>query len=139
MHQEDDNYDDDYEDSSQDNLDSQYKHYFKFDPDAWDSWGKFLTDALKDIVEYPHNTWYVMPNIPGFPKKSVPVNDYFSKSGNFKNSLYLGNNHHKEPIYKTQYFVHNKLHSDYKNHLRSNAVHFLQQPNYYKGMFDILN
>ena len=32
MHQEDDNDDDDDYDDSQDNLDSPYKHYFKFDP-----------------------------------------------------------------------------------------------------------
>jgi len=135
MHEdyEDDNYDD-YEDS-QDNYGSQHKNYFKFDPNAWDTWGKWLQDALNDIVEYSPNMWYVS----GFPFKSIPVNDYFSKSGSFKNSLYLGNNHYKESIYKTKYFIHNKLDSDYKNHLRSNAVHFLQQPNYYKGMFDILN
>jgi len=139
MPQEDENYnydDDDYEDNSQDNLESQHKNYFKFDPDAWDAWGKMLYEALNDIVEYPSNVWYVGP---GFDKGSLPVNDYFSKSGNFKNSLYLGNNHYKEPVYKTKYFVHNKLDTEYRNHLVSNAVHFLQQPNYYEGLFDILN
>lgn len=130
--------DENYEDSL-DNLESQYKHYFKFDAAAWDAWGKMLYDALNDIVEYPNNTWYIMPNISGFPKKSIPVNDYFSNTGSFKNSLYLGNNHYKEPIYKTKYFVHDRLNVEYKNHLRSHAVHFLQQPNYYDGMFDILN
>ena len=135
MHQEDDHYDDDYDDS-QDNLDSPYKHYFKFDPDAWDAWGKMLYDTLSGIVEYPSNVWYIGP---GFPKGSLPVNDYFSKSGNFKNSLYLGNNHYKEPIYKTKYFVHDVLNTAYKNHIVANAVHFLKQPHYYKGMFDILN
>ena len=124
------------DDDSQDNLESQYKHYFKFDADAWDAWGKMLYETLNDIVEYPSNVWYIGP---GFPKGSLPVNDYFSKSGGFKHSLYLGNNHYKEPIYKKIYFVHDKLNSEYKNHLRSHAVNFLQQPNYYKGMFDILN
>jgi hypothetical protein len=127
--------DDDYDDS-QDNLESQHKNYFKFDPDAWDAWGKMLYETLNDIVEYPSNVWYIGP---GFPKGSLPVNDYFSKSGSFKHSLYLGNNHYKEPIYKKIYFIHDKLNSEYKNHLRTHAVHFLQQPNYYKGMFDILN
>ncbi len=135
MHEdyEDDNYDDD---DSQDNLESQYKKYFKFDPDAWDAWGKMLYDTLNEIVEYPSNIWYIGPS---FPKGSLPVNDYFSKSGSFKNSLYLGNNHYKEPIYKTKYFVHDVLNTAYKNHIVANAVHFLQQPHYYKGMFDILN
>jgi hypothetical protein len=138
MHEdyEDDNYDDN--DDSQDTPESHYKKYFKFDPDAWDAWGKMLYDTLNEIVEYPSNIWYISSNFPK-PKGSLPVNDYFSKSGNFKNSLYLGNNHYKEPIYKNKYFVHDKLHGDYKNHLRSNAIHFLRQPNYYKGMFDILN
>ena len=136
MHEdyEDDNYDD--HDNSQDNLESHYKKYFKFDPDAWDAWGKMLYETLNNTVGYPSNVWYIGP---GFSKGSLPVNDYFSKSGKFKYSLYLGNNHYKEPIYKTQYFIHDKIHSEYKNHLRSNVVHFLQQPNYYKGMFDILN
>ena len=133
---EDYNYDDDYEDSSQDNLESQHKNYFKFDPSAWDALGKMLYEALNDIVEYPSNVWYIGH---GFDKGSLPVNDYFSKSGNFKNSLFLGNNHYKEPVYKTKYFVHNKLDAEYRNHLVSNAVHFLQQPNYYEGLFDILN
>jgi hypothetical protein len=128
------NYDDDYEDS-QDNLESQHKNYFKFDPDAWDAWGKMLYNALNDIVEYPSNVWYIGH---GFDK-SLPVNDYFSKSGSFKNSLYLGNNHYKEPVYKTKYFIENKLDIEYRNHLVANAVHFLQQPNYYEGLFDILN
>jgi hypothetical protein len=133
---EDYNYDDNYEDNSQDNLESQHKNYFKFDPDAWDAWGKFLSDALNNIVEYPSNVWYIGPS---FPKGSLPVNDYLSKSGNFKNSLYLGSNHYKEPVYKTKYFIENKLDIEYRNHLVANAVHFLQQPNYYEGLFDILN
>ena len=140
MGQQDENYnydDDDYEDS-QDDLESHHKNYFKFDPDAWDAWGKMLYDTLNDIVEYPSNVWYIDASFP-IAKGSFPVNDYFSNAGSFKNSLYLGNNHYKEPVYKTKYFVHDQLDSDYKNHLRSNAVHFLQQPNYYMGLFDILN
>jgi hypothetical protein len=131
------NYDDDYEDS-QDDLESHHKNYFKFDPDAWDAWGKMLYDTLNDIVEYPSNVWYIDASFP-IAKGSFPVNDYFSNAGSFKNSLYLGNNHYKEPIYKSKYFIHNKLDTEYKNHLIANAIHFLKQPNYYMGMFDILN
>ena len=126
--------DDDFEDS-QDNLENKYKHYFKFDPAAWDIWGKWLQDALDDLEGYS----FKMSIIPGFPFKSIPVNDYFSNAGKGKSFQYLGINHHKEPVYKTKYFVHNKLDSVYKNHIRANAVHFLNQPNYYDGMFDILN
>jgi hypothetical protein len=139
MHEdyEDDNYDD-YEDS-QDNSGGQYKHYFKFDPNAWDAWGKFLYDSLKGIVESSPNVWYTPINIPGFPHKSIPVDSYFSNTGKNKNFQYLGSNYFKEPIYKTQYFIENRINNDYKNHLRSNAVHFVNQPSYYRGMFDILN
>jgi hypothetical protein len=119
---EDDNYEDEqHYPNSQDNSGSQYKYYFQFDMKSWSNW---LFDALNNIDK---------------GLGSVPVNDYFSNTASFKNSLYLGNNHYKEPIFKTKYFIPNKLDCEYRNHLRSHAVHFLQQPNYYEGLFDILN
>lgn len=136
MHEdyEDDNYDDN--DDSQDTPESHYKKYFKFDPDAWDAWGKMLYDTLNEIVEYPSNVWYVGP---GFPKKSTPVNDYFSSIGSSQYSLYLGNNHYNEPIWKKKYFIYDEISISYTKHLQANAKHFVQQPVYYKGLFDILN
>ena len=116
MGQQDENYN--YDDS-QDDFGSQHKFYFQFDMDSWNTW---LLEALQDIEK----GW------------SLPVNDYFSNAESL-NSLYLGNNHYKEPVYKTKYFIQNKLETEYKNHLVANAVHFLQQPNYYMGLFDILN
>ena len=133
MHQEDDNYNDDHDyDDSQD----KYKHYFKFDPDAWDVWGKWLQNALNDIVESSPNVWYIGP---GFGKKSLPVNSYFSNTGKQKSFQYLGNNYQNNPIWKKKYFVSDKLSTQYLNHIKSHAVHFVLQPHYYKGMFDILN
>jgi hypothetical protein len=133
MHQEDDNYNDDHDyDDSQD----KYKHYFKFDPDAWDVWGKWLQNALNDIVESSPNVWYIGP---GFGKKSLPVNSYFSNTGKQKSFQYLGNNYQNNPIWKKKYFVSDKLSTQYVNHIKSHAVHFVLQPHYYKGMFDILN
>jgi hypothetical protein len=134
MHEEYDNYDDDYDDS-QDNLEDKYKHYFKFDPEAWDAWGKMLYDTLNDIVDVSTNVWYVG----GFPSKKFPVNDYFSSTGSSQYSLYLGNNHNNEPIWKKKYFVYDKISTSYIKHLQANAKHFVQQPAYYKGLFDILN
>jgi hypothetical protein len=138
MHQEDDNYNDDHDyDDSQDNLESQYKKYFKFDPDAWDAWGKMLYDALNDIVEYPSNVWYIGPK---FGKdKSLPVNSYFSNTGKNKSFQYLGNNYDNAAIWKKKYFVHDKIQTIYIEHLGANALHFIKQPHYYKGLFDILN
>ena len=136
MHQEDDNYEDDYDDSSQDDLESQYKKYFKFDPDAWDAWGKMLYDTLNEIVEHPSNVWYIGPV---FKEKSVSVNSYFSSTGKDNTFQYLGNNYQGSPIWKKKYFVHNKLQTEYINHINKYAIYFLVQPHYYKGMFDILN
>ena len=138
MHQEDDNYDDDYEyDDSQDNLESHYKKYFKFDPDAWDAWGKMLYDALNDIVEYPSNVWYIGPS---FGKdKSLPVNSYFSNTGKNKPFQYLGNNYQGVQIWKKKYFIYDPIDIAYRHHIQAHSIHFLHQPHYYKGLFDILN
>jgi hypothetical protein len=138
MHQDDDNYSDDYDyDDSQDDLESQYKKYFKFDPDAWDAWGKMLYDSLNDIVDISPSIWYVS----GFPFKSLsfPVNSYTPYTGKDKNFQYLGNNYQNQQIWKTKYFVYDHIFNEYKNHIKSNPKHIVLQPHYYKGMFDILN
>jgi len=137
MPQEDENYnyDDDYDDSH-DNLESQHKNYFKFDPDAWDAWGKMLYDTLNDIVEYPSSVWYIGPS---FPKGSLPVSSWNPNAGKDKSFQYLGSNYQGSPIWKKKYFACNKLDIQYRNHIQSHAVHFVNQPSYYKGMFDILN
>lgn len=140
MHQDDDNYNDDYDyDDSQDNLESQYKKYFKFDPDAWDAWGKMLYNALNDIVESSPNVWYTTFNIPSFPNKSFPVNSYFSNTGKDKTFQYLGNNYQGTPIWKKKYFVYDPIEIQYRKHIQSHAMYFLNQPHYYDGLFDILN
>jgi hypothetical protein len=136
MHEEYDDYED-YDDyDSHDYSDDKYKHYFKFDPQAWDAWGKWLYDALNDIVETSPNVWY----IGGLPNKSFPVNGYNPIYGDSKKaSSYIGNNQYGEAVWKTKYFAQNKIQQLYNKHIAANAVYFISQPNYYKGMFDILN
>jgi hypothetical protein len=135
MHEEYDNYGDDDYDDSHDDLESQYKHYFKFDPEAWDAWGKMLYDALNDIVESSPNVWY----IGGFQPQKFPVSSYFSNAGKDKTFQYLGSNYQGAEVWKKKYFVLDPLQHHYINHIQSHAVHFINQPHYYKGMFDILN
>lgn len=137
----DDNYEDDYDyDDGQDHLDNQYKKfYFKFDPDAWDTWGKWLYDAMNEIVESSPNVWYTMPNVEGFPPKSFPVNSYFSNTGKGNSFQYLGSNYYKEPVFKNSHFICDKLKQEYTLHLREHAAHFLKMPSYYKSLFDIMN
>lgn len=137
MNQDDDNYEDD--DYNYDDSQNPYKHYFKFDPTAWDAWGKWLQDALNDIVDSQANVWYIMPNVEGFPKKSFPVNSYFSSTGKDKTFQYLGNNYQGSQIWKKKYFVIDPINIAYKKHIESHAAYFLHQPSYYKGLFDILN
>lgn len=131
MDQEDDDYNDEH---NYDDAQDKYKHYFKFDPDAWDAWGKMLYDTLNDIVEGSSNVWYI-----NFPKKSFPVNSYFSNTEKPKNFQYLGNNYDGVQIWKKKYFVHDPIQHMYIDHLSSHADYFVKQPHYYKGMFDILN
>lgn len=141
MNEEDDNYNDDHDyDDSQNNFESQYKKYFKFDPDAWDAWGKVLYDALNEIVEPSQNVWYIgLTNIQGFPSKSFPVNSYFSNTGKDKTFQYLGNNYDGKAIWKKKYFIYDPLHQKYIDHLKSHAEYFLKQPHYYRSLFEVLN
>jgi len=143
MHEEYDNYDDDHDyDDSQDDLENKYKHYFKFDPNAWDTWGKWLQDALNDIVEYTSNVWYISPKTGFFGSNkdmSFPVNSYFSSTGKGNAFQYLGNNYQGSEVWKYKYFVSNPIDQMYKKHIQTHATHFLRQPTYYKGLFDILN
>lgn len=134
MNQDDDNYGDD--DYNYDDSQNPYKHYFKFDPAAWDAWGKWLQDALNDIVDYQPKVWYFGP---GFDKKSFPVNSYFSNTGKDQTFQYLGNNYDGVQIWKKKYFVLDPIFIEYKKHVRSHASYFLKQPSYYKGLFDIMN
>jgi hypothetical protein len=121
-------YDDEYD---KDSFDQKYKHYFKFDPDAWDAWGKLLYDTLNDVVEYSPNVWHVY----GFP-----VNSYISNTGKDNKSFqYLGVNYDGVGIWKSEYFIYNKIFHDYIKHIQNHAAYFLKQPHYYKGLFDILN
>jgi hypothetical protein len=134
MHEdyENDNY---YDDDSQDNLESQHKHYFKFDPEAWDAWGKWLYDALNEAVEISPNVWYAY----GFPSKSIPVNSYISNTEKGNTFQYLGSNYAGQAVWKNKYFIVDSINISYRKHLEANAKHFLQQPIYYRGLFDILN
>jgi hypothetical protein len=103
---------------------SKKKFYFSIDV-GW------INNHLKDLYE--------IQSIAGFPFVQLPVNDYFSNTVGVTSPLYLGNNHYMEPVYKSGFFVLDKYRILYTNHLRANAVHFLKQPSYYKGLFEILN
>ena len=126
---EDDGYDDDYYDKDYNDQYDPYKFYFKFDVTQNSPLSDWISKMISDIfnkdydidkmIVFPVNSWN--PNT---------VNDKFQ---------YLGSNYNQEPIWKTKYFVSNTINQEYKNHLQYHASYFIRQPNYYKGLFDILN
>jgi len=130
---------DDYDDEKYYPDGGMHKKYFKFDEQAWDAWGKWLYDAMKDIVESSPNVWYTPTVVPGFPIKKFPVNSYSPNTGKDKTFQYLGSNYDGQTIWKKKYFINNPIQSMYIDHLSGHAGYFVKQPHYYRGMFDILN
>ncbi|NDB56168.1 hypothetical protein EB169_10110 [archaeon] len=108
-----------------------YSKNFKFD---WTAWEKWLADAIKEIVNENDNVW-LFGNYKAPPKK----NKANIKKLSDKYFMYLGKNQYDESVWKAKYFISDQLDTQYKNHIASNAAHFLQQPDYYKGMFENLN
>ena len=123
--------------------DDEYKYYpdggewsknsFKFD---WSVWEKWLKDVIDDIIEENDNTWVVKPK----QSEKFPVSDSTPKDvDNSQLFAYLGSNHYQEGVWKTKYFIKDEINELWNKHIQANAVHFLKQPRYYKGLFDILN
>jgi hypothetical protein len=125
-----------------------YKFYFQIDTE----WVKKYMDSLINKIEYKWITKEViedaLKNLPnyntpllpdGFSPIALPVNGYFSNTAGDKTSLYLGNNHYNEGIWKIKYFVYNKLQKEYELHLQAHAKHVVSQPRYYECLFEILN
>jgi hypothetical protein len=120
-------------DYNDDIPDDPYKFYFQFDTE----WIAKFDEIVKKLSESGLN--YKITNIEGFPYKSLPVNSWISSTADDKKSLYLGNNYWHEGVWKKKHFITNKLQSEYVKHLQSNAGYFLSQPQYYKGLYEILN
>ena len=131
--------------SSQDDPeynDDPYKFYFQIDTE-WLK--KYMDNLFKGVnfnklggIEDLFN--YSSPMLPeGFKPISLPVSSWLSSIAGDNSSLYLGNNYWNEGVWKKKHFIQNKLASEYVNHLQSHAGYFLQQPNYYKGLYEILN
>jgi hypothetical protein len=137
MHEDYDNeYDDDEYDYDHPSL-NPYQYYFKFDIGPNTPLSQWLSDIVNDFMGADED--YKMINIPGFPPKMFPVNSWNPNTGKANTYQYLGSNYSGEPIWKPIYFVHDKFHTDYINHLKHNAVYFIQQPSYYKSLYNILN
>ncbi len=133
--------------NDKENNDDPYKFYFQIDTE----WIKKYMDSLLNKAEYKWITkdiiedalknlpQYKIEPVDGFPFVPLPVNDYFSNTVVDKTALYLGNNQYNEGIWKMKYFVYNKLQKEYELHLQSHAGYVVNEPRYYKSLFEILN
>lgn len=137
--EEDDGYDDDHYDYDNNDQYDPYKFYFKFDVSNTPL-SEWITKMINDMIQNPESyDNYKITNIPGFPFVSFPVNSWNPNTESNPKLQYLGSNYKGEPIWKSKYFVCNLINQEYKNHLQNNAAYFIKQPNYYEGLFDILN
>jgi hypothetical protein len=134
--------DDEYHDDQYD-YDNQNMWYFKFDISQNPSFSKWVQDIVNNIINPLDNS--IMDSLDkawGVENKNAyvfPVNSWNPNTGNDKKFQYLGSNYAGEPVWKSKYWVINPVNQSYKSHLQSHAAHFINQPKYYKGLFDILN
>ena len=133
----DDEYDDDHYDYDK------YKWYFKFDVSQNPLFSKWINDIVNNLINPLDNSIVGnLDKILGINNSNeyvFPVSSWNPNTVNDKKFQYLGSNYYKEPIWKSKYFVCDKINHKYKKHLQSNAAYFVNQPSYYKGLFDILN
>ena len=132
-----DEYDDDQYDYDHPSANPYY--YFKFDVSADSPLSKWLTDMFINIDWNQIPSVPLMNNIPGFPAISVPVNSWNPNAGKDNSFQYLGSNYDGHQVWKKKYFISDPINIEYKLHLQAHAKHFVGQPIYYKGLFEILN
>ena len=128
---------DPYDDDDEDGYDDEYYNYdygAKYNPYKFFFTFDVGNTPLSEWLEKMIKDTFDSQNISGFP-----VNSWNPNTVNNKKFQYLGSNYAGEPIWKHKYFLEDKLHIVYINHLRSHCSYFLKQPSYYKGLFDILN
>jgi len=137
MHQdpEHEDYDDDEYNYYPEHSGDEYSEYTKKFNIDWAAWEQWLSKAIKEIVEEDNNVWVFGHQLTSENK----INSVKKSTLSDKFFVYLGSNYDDDSIWKTKYFINNKLDQTYKNHISSNAAHFVRQPVYYKGMFDNLN
>ena len=138
---EDDDYDnDDYHDYDHPSL-NPYQYHFSFDFSGETGLSQWIIDMLSNIgwTSSSDANPFAPENVLGFSTYKFPVNSWNPNTADPKKSQYLGSNYYGQEIWKTKYFVCHPVDMQYKNHLQSNAAHFVQQPSFYRGLFDILN
>lgn len=150
MHEPYDDEDEEYDDDQYNNdyPSNPYQWYYKFEvgPDTpisnWlsDMINKWIGPSAFDNLDAFGGLYDLgIVNVPGFPNPKFPVNSWNPDTGKGNTYQYLGSNYQGSPIWKKQYFVLHPVQTEYKLHIQHHAKHFVSQPHYYKGLFDILN
>lgn len=127
--------DDDQEQKKEDKKlsDALKKHYFTFDIGSGD-----LDDLLKEMLYGPQIDDILYKQLNNFTDAifatwgDVPL-------GSTTKSIFIGKNSYGEPVFKEKHFIVDRLYTEYLNHIRSHAAYFLQHPDYYRQLHEILN
>ena len=117
-------YDDDFEEEDyykKDNSKNQYEKFFSIDPSLWEKYGEWISSLTDKLAKELTTTWYVYP--------ASVNNDFF---------YYLGTKSDQSEVYKHKMIV-DSLDIQYRKHIESHAKYFLQEPSYYKNLYEILN
>jgi hypothetical protein len=115
---------DDFEEEDyykKDNAQNQYEKFFSIDASLWEKYGQWISGLTDDLAKELKTTWYVYP--------ASVNNDFF---------YYLGIKNDKSEVYKNKSPIPN-LDIEYKKHIQAHAKYFLEEPSYYKNLYEILN
>ena len=114
-----------------DDNDHNKKLYFTFDVSSKTLWDMLLPELMPDgWIKYLES---------GLSVVSTPMIDVFSYTGEIKPLPYMGDSQYHKMFWKPKSFIKDSIQTDYNNHLKTHSAHLIQQPDYYKGLFDILN
>ena len=115
----------DYEDEDEDSDFDDVEKYISNNME-WIIWDQWLSELFKNMKQKEDYDWYYSDIL----NTLDPKEQYF---------LFLGKNIDNESLWKNKYVISEHINSIYKRHISANSKHFLEQPTYYKGLFDILN
>lgn len=121
MHEPYDDFEDEEDYYKKDNSKNQYEKFFSIDPSLWEKYGEWISNSANELEKKLTTTWYIYP---------ASINDNFF--------YYLGTKNDQSQVYKSKMIL-DSLDMQYRKHIESHARYFLQEPSYYKNLYEILN
>lgn len=112
------------------------KHYFTFDVNGLGDLNGLIHEMLYgpqlDDTLFKELNKFTDAIFAGWGLNDIPEASTTSMA-------FIGKNKYGESVFKPKHFVVNELTTEYFNHVRQHAVHTLSQPEYYRGLHEILN